>query len=435
MNTPGANSNAVAEEVLALMLADARHVIEGDTTTRAGLWEKKRLMGREITGKTVGIVGLGAIGRLVARRLSGFDVTLLGYDPVISEERAEELDIKLVDLGVLFEQSDYVTLHMPENNETRGLVNLELLGRMKPGATLINCARAGVINEENLRTVRAEKKLRFLNDVYPEDKAGEKSVADLADIMLPHLGASTYEANYNAASRAAEQLIEFDEKGITSYIVNRDIPAGLDEAFCDLAFVLSKLARRLLGEKTQLKMVETSFYGTLKPYAPWLLVPMVAALNEEFDRSMDHKAALTFLKDAGIDYTDRETDQHKKYVSSITVDLTGTGAGGTLTRVSIRGTVAEGILMISRINDFDKLYFEPKGGAVFFIYDDRPGVLAQIGAKLAAANINIEDVRNPHNPDGDQSLAIMKVNQPVSPTLLAEIATDIKALNSCYAEM
>lgn len=221
MNTPGANSNAVAEEVIALMLADARHIIAADASCRAGKWEKTAFMGREITGKTVGIVGLGYIGRLVAKRLSGFEVKLLGYDPGITPRQAEELGVKLVSLNELFATSDYVTLHLPENAETRGMVNRELLGLMKPGATLINCARAGIINEADLRAIKAEKKLRFLNDVYPKDEEGPKSVADIADIMLPHLGASTFESNWKAAELAARQLIDYDEKGIATAVVNR----------------------------------------------------------------------------------------------------------------------------------------------------------------------------------------------------------------------
>lgn len=207
MNTPGANANAVAEEVVALMLADARHIIPADASTRAGKWEKKLFMGKEVTGKVVGIVGFGAIGQLVAKRLSGFDVKVLAYDPFLSSERAYELGVESASLEAIFEQCNYVSLHMPENDETRGIINKSLFARMKNGATLINCARAGILNEDDLRELKADKGLRFLNDVYPKDAAGEKSVADIADIMLPHLGASTVEANYNAALRSATQLL------------------------------------------------------------------------------------------------------------------------------------------------------------------------------------------------------------------------------------
>ena len=190
MNTPGSNSNAVAEEVVAMMLADARHLIAADASCRKGDWEKSKFMGREITGKTIGVVGLGHIGRLTIKRLSGFEMRVVGFDPMISSDRAAELGVELMSLEELFSQADYITLHIPENGATKGLINKDLFSKMKQGATLINCARHGVVNHDDLRALKAEKNIRFLNDVYPKDEAGLKPEADIADIMLPHLGAS-----------------------------------------------------------------------------------------------------------------------------------------------------------------------------------------------------------------------------------------------------
>ncbi|NCD33162.1 MAG: hypothetical protein EOL87_07040 [Spartobacteria bacterium] len=427
MNTPGANANAVAEEVIALILADARHIVAADATTRAGAWEKKKYMGRELTGKTLGVVGLGAIGQLLIKRTRGFDVKILGYDPMISKDKAEKMGVELADMAQLFAESDYVSLHIPENEETRGLINTTLLSKMKNGATLVNCARAGIINEADLQQAINDKGIRFLNDVYPKDAAGEKSVAAFAHLMLPHLGANTMEANVNAAKRSAEQLIDYYEKGVTSYVVNRDIPEGLDEAYCELAFTLARFARALVGSKTQLKLIETSFYGDLKPFAPWLKVPIVAALNDDFDRSSDSKAAQRYLDEMGVEYENRETDDSKGFTNSITLDVTSSLDSENLRRTSIRGTVAEGALMVSRINDFDKLYFEPKGITAFFTYADRPGVLGRIGAALASADINIDDVRNPHDSSGKNSIAILKVNKVIPQDILDAVATDIDA--------
>jgi D-3-phosphoglycerate dehydrogenase / 2-oxoglutarate reductase len=435
MNTPGANANGVAEEAIAMMLADARHLVTADPSCRSGAWEKKKFMGRELAGRTVGIVGLGAIGKLVARRLSGFNCRLLGYDPFLSTDRAEELDLRMTDLPTLFSESDIVTLHLPENNETRGLVNAELLARMKPGATLVNCARAGIVYEDDLRAAKAEKKLRFLNDVYPKDEAGPKSVADIADLMLPHLGANTVEAGLTAARRAAEQLIEFDDKGITSYVVNRDIPEGLDRAYAELAFILARLGRALAGRGHPLKLIETSFYGDLKPFAPWLIVPLVAGLDENFDRSADAGAARRRMKDRGIEYQDRETDGRKGYKNSITLDLAVERDGGALQRASVRGTVTEGTLMVSRIDDFDKLYFEPCGHIAGFVYRDRPGVIGAIGAAFAEAGINIHDMRNPHDPTGARSIAVLKVSRAVPPDLMRAVSARIEALRSFTVEL
>lgn len=435
MNTPGANANAVAEEVVALMLADARHLVAADPSTRAGKWEKNKFMGREISHKTLGIVGLGYIGQTLVRRLRGFEMRLLGYDPVLSREKARDLGVELVDLEELFRQADYVSLHVPENDQTRGMVNATLLSLMKPGATIINCARSGVVDLAAVKDCKSAKRLRLLNDVYDKDEAGPKPEAEVADLMMPHIGASTQEANENAARRAAEQLIEFDEKSISTYIVNRDVPAGLDEAYGELVFILARLARALVGPSSHLKILETSFYGSLKPYSNWLLMPMLAALSEDFDRSMDYAMALEYLKSMGIEYENRATDDSKGFKNSVTLDMSAAIDTTTLRHVSVRGTVAEGNIMVSRIDDFDKLYFDPHGRSVIFIYEDRPGVLSRIASSLAAEGINIDDVRNPHDSKGKHSIAILKVNQTVPASLIARIGTEIQASTACYAEL
>jgi D-3-phosphoglycerate dehydrogenase len=435
MNTPGANANAVAEEVIALMLADARHIVAADISARAGRWEKKKFMGREIMGKTIGVVGVGEVGQCVIRRLQGFDMNILGYDPVLTEERARELGVELVELADLFGQSDYVTLHVPENDQTLHMVNRELLDLMKPGATIINCARAGIIHEEDLRAVRQKKEVRFLNDVYSQDEPGPKSIADVADLMLPHLGGSTVEANGNAARRAAEQLIEFDVKGITSYIVNRDIPAGLDEAYGELAYSAARLCRHMVDPRKKLSHIKTSFYGSLAEYRDWLIIPVAAAVLEGFNRSMGHAAAHQYMKDIGIDYEDREPDESKGFQNSITIDLVAPAGADPTRRASVRGTVAEGNVMISRINDFDKLYFDPAGHNLIVTYEDRPGVLGQIASTLAKSGINIDDVRNPHDSKGVQSLALLKVNQAVPDRIVDKIAKCISADVAVYAAL
>ena len=430
MNTPGANANAVAEEVVALMLADARHLIPGDISCRQGKWEKKNFMGTEITGKTIGIVGFGAIGQLVAKSLSGFDVKILAFDPFLKVEKARLFDAVPVELKQIFEECDYISLHMPENDETRGIINKSFFELMKEGSTLINCARAGILNEDDFREIKEDKKLRLLNDVYPKDEAGEKPIADIADIMLPHLGASTIEANYNAAHRAATQIIGLDDKGIASYIVNRDVPEGLDKAYSELAFALSYLCKGIADGNQNVEVLETSFYGDLANYKDWLLVQVLAALSDEFDRSLGYGAAIDYLKEKGVEYFNRETDSSKGYGNSITVDVTTAVDAANFKRISVRGTVTEGNMMISRINDFDKLYFEPTGTAVLFIYKDRPGVIGKIGQSLADAEINIDDMRNPHDLSQEYSLALMRVSKTVPNNIVEAIAQDINALHS-----
>lgn len=340
-----------------------------------------------------------------------------------------------MDLEDLFAEADFVTLHIPETESTRGLVNARLLGLLKPGATIVNCARAGIVDETALREARKSRSLRFLNDVYPADEPGAKSVADIADILMPHLGASTHEANYVAAERAARQLVDLDDKGVTSFIVNRDIPDGLDRAYCELAFALGKLTRELAGRTAPLRAVETSFYGHLEPYAKWLLVPILAGVWEDFDRLNDHDAAVKFLADMGIEYTNRPIDPDKGFPNSITVDLVTEIGDSRLKRTSVRGTVAEGMLMVSRINEFDRLYLPPDGNLLVCVYEDRPGMTAIISRHLADAQVNIEDMRNPHDLHTNRSLAVVRVNKPVPAAVVQSIAAEIKAQSALALQL
>ena len=422
MNTPGANSNGVAEEVFAMALAAYRHVIPADIDTRAGGWEKKKFMGRELTGKTLGIVGLGNIGQLVAKRSTGFEMKLLAYDPIISSAKAEEIGVKLVDLETLFANADIITLHIPENDETRGMINASLISKVKTGCVLITCSRAGIINEQDIRNLKAEKKLLFCNDVYPKDAPGPKSVTDIADIMLPHLGANTHEANFVAAKRAAEQLLDYFEKSVTNFVVNKGIPDGLNAKFQHLAFKLAYVARCLIGKKAPISQIRCSFYGDLNRYDKWFVAPISAALCDNFDPQQAPEEALSFLKDRGINYESRAVDEQKRYGNAMTIDLE-TGSS----KVSLRGTITENTLMITRIDDFNRVYLVPQGNVLIVEYTDRPGVLASITAHCAEAGINIEDIHAPRDSDGKNAIAILLTDKLVPNAIVDKIQAVVRS--------
>ncbi len=423
MNTPGANSNAVAEEVVALILGAYRHLVPADISTRAGKWEKKRFMGRELTGKTVGILGLGHIGQLLVKRLSGFEVKVLASDPFMNADLAKQIGVKMVSVEEVFAQSDIVSLHIPENNETRGMINASLFQTMKKGALLVNCARAGVVNEDDLRAAKAEKNLIYCNDVYPKDEAGDKAIADVADIMLPHLGASTHEANFTAAKRAAEQTIAYFEHGITTCVVNKELPDNLNPKFQELAYVVSAIANKYLGE-TQPSKIATTFYGDLCEFAKWMTLPIVAGISSKVDR---HEATdvNALLEQHGVELENREADNSKSYGDAMTIDLFA--GKETIKTVSVRGTTTENHLMISRIGDFEHIYLEPTGNILFAEYPDAPGVLGKIAGILGENNINIVDIRAPQNLTMSKSLAIVKTNVEVPATLLEQIKMEIEA--------
>lgn len=425
MNTPGANSNAVAEEVVAVALAAYRKIVPADSSTRAGKWEKSKFMGREITGKTVGILGLGHIGRLLAKRLSGFEVKILAFDPVLSADKAAQLGVKLCTVEEIFAQADIVSLHIPENDSTRGMINAKLLGLMKKGAMLINCARAGIVDEDAIRAAKAEKDLIFCNDVYKKDAEGDKSVADIADVMLPHLGASTKEANFLAAKRAADQTVAYFKDGVTTCVVNKGVPDGMDEKYQTLASLLAGVAAAYLGEADQIRSIETSFYGKLHAFGKWMLAPITGGISKDFDPYLGAADALEFLKARGIEMKDREVDDEKHYGESITIDLkTSNGA------VSVRGTLTENHLMLSRINNFDKIYLDLSGNHLFVEYSDAAGIIGKIASLLGANSINIIDIRAPQDLVQNHSLAVIKTSVPVPAALIEQIRNEVKAVKA-----
>ena len=422
MNTPGANSNAVAEEVVALALAAYRKLVPADESTRAGKWEKSKFMGHEITGKTLGILGLGNIGRLLAKRVSGFEMTVLAFDPVLSADMAKSLGVKLCSVEDIFAQADIISLHIPENDATRGMVNARLLSLMKKGAMLINCARAGIVDEEAIRAAKAEKELIYCNDVYKKDAEGPKSVTDIADIMLPHLGASTKEANFLAAKRAADQTVAYFADGVTTCVVNKGVPDGMDEKYQTLASLLAGVSAAYLGADAQIARVETSFYGALHPFGKWMLAPITAGICKTFDPYLGAKDALDFLKSRGIEMVDRAVDDEKHYGESITIDLVT-----NKDTVSVRGTIAESHMMLSRINNYDKLYLELSGNNLFVEYKDATGIIGKIASILGENSINIIDIRAPQDLERSRSLAVVKTNVPVPADLIARIKEEVKA--------
>jgi D-3-phosphoglycerate dehydrogenase len=315
---------------------------------------------------------------------------------------------------------------VPETDQTRGLVNTALLELMRPEACLVNCARAGIVDEDALRLIKTERRLSFCTDVYPEDGPGPKSVGDIADIMLPHLGASTREANQNAARRAAEQIVAYVDQGVTKYVVNKGVPDGLDAQYQELGYHIALVLRHYSGGARALRRIECVFYGGLAEFSKWLVPPIVAGLCPDFVARQDPRLAEDYLAEKGISLEVQAADESKQYGNAMTVDVLE--GNEDIKQISVRGTITEGNLMISRINKFDKLYFQPQGNSLIVVYRDRPGQLAKITAACAAADINIEDIRAPHDPESVHALAVLKTNAPVPNTVLEQLQREMEPL-------
>lgn len=428
MNTPGANANGVAEEVVAMVLACFRHLVPADVSTRAGRWEKKNFMGRELTKKTVGIVGLGNIGRLLAKRLQGFEPTLLGYDHFLAKQRAINIGVQPVSLEQIFEESDVVSLHVPGGASTQKMISTDLLSRMKDGAILVNCSRYGVVDEEALAALKASgKKILYATDVHPKDAAGEKPSAAVADLILPHLGANTKEANFNAAKRAAEETLGYFENGDTSCVVNAETPLGLHPMQLRLAKMLATLARLVAGNRP-IRKANCTFSGSLRSFRKWFTPKIQEGLLPDAETNLPPPAAELSLKEHGVDYKACEPLSGNVEEDAVSLELFTEGDGRYRT-TTVRGIVAEDVPIVSRIDGFRSLYFDLRGHLLFVRYTDRPGVLARIASVLGDAEINIENIAAPIDHDVGETLAVIKTNKPVTSAQVSAITTLIKALD------
>src|SRR5262249_17602070 len=221
MNTPGGNTVSAAEHTITLLMAVARHIPDADASLKRGQWERNKLVGTQLAGKTLGVVGLGRIGREVARRAAGLDMKVLGFDPFLAPDKASQLGIESVaGLDALLPRCDFLTVHTPLTDETRDLIDARALARMKRGARIINCARGGIINEEALAEALCSGQLAgaaldvFVNEPPPADHP----LLKLPNVVLtPHLGASTVEAQTSVALEAAQLLVDFLTRGVVQF--------------------------------------------------------------------------------------------------------------------------------------------------------------------------------------------------------------------------
>lgn len=426
MNTPGANSNAVAEEVIAMILAAYRYVVPADVTTRAGEWNKKKYMGRELTRKTVGILGLGNIGRLLVKRLQGFECIVLGYDHFLSKQRALNIGATPAEIDEIFANADIISLHVPGGPATKNLVNERLINLMKDGAMIVNCSRYGVVDEDAIRAARAAgKNIIYCTDVHPKDTAAMQPSADVADVMLPHLGANTREANKLAAMRAASQMEAYFTSGDTTCVINAEKPTNLSAAHLQLASMLGKLCYQAGGCKP-IRKIECTFYNNLRAYRKWFTPWILQGAVPGAEQGLVPAAAEQSLREHGIVFKAREPMDDKLYDDTLTLDIF-MEENGEQKKTSVRGMVVDGEPVVSRLNNFDHLYASLSGNTLVLRYADRPGVIATISQIISQANINIENMVAPRDAASGDSLAVIKTDKPINNEQLDLIARAIAA--------
>ncbi|MCB9358955.1 hypothetical protein H6503_03425 [Candidatus Woesearchaeota archaeon] len=381
--TPDQNSTAVAELVFGAAISSLRGIHLLDKTTKEGKFEKKRVKGRELEGKKIGIVGTGYIGEKVARRLQGWGVEIFAYDPKLTTDKAKDLGITRVNvIDEVFRDAYMVTLHIPENAHTKGVIDHEKLKLMKENGLLVNTARAGVVDYDALERILEERPgFRYAADVHPEgDIEGEKRMARYGDqvLLLPHVGASTGEANFNCATAAARQAVAYFKKGDITTAVNTDVVPYFKRDFVDLAQKLGYINAKLTdGAPEEVRIIA---YDDLQEFAKPLAGNALKAL---FDSEITPTEALKEAKDRGIEVDIKVPNPKNKYRDTITVDYITDDAA-----TSVRGEIDDGEMKIARIDDY-KVDFEITPGiAVMFEYHDKPGMADDIGSFFTEANYN-----------------------------------------------
>jgi D-3-phosphoglycerate dehydrogenase len=389
MNTPGGNAVSVAEHTLALMLSMARYIPQATVSTKSGKWEKKKLLGSELRGKTLGIVGLGSIGREVVKRARAFEMRILAHDPYVTSQIARDLNVELVDLPDLYAGSDYITLHVSLTPETHGLLSEKAFAAMRQGVRVVNCARGELIDEAALQSaIESGKVAGAALDAFSIEPTppGFPLFALESILATPHIGGSTEEAQEIVGVRIAEQVVEYLQTGVAINAVN--MPALSPEQYRTLGPYVS-LAERLGNFAAHIatgnpKTVRLVYKGKLAESNTNLL--RSAGVAGVLNRSLPNKAnlvnAMQIASERGWNTAERH-ETRSGYSDSIRLELE-TDSGVT----TVEGAV---LLGKARLMQVDEIYCEAplSGHLIFMKNQDVPGVIGHVGGVLGRNNVNI----------------------------------------------
>ncbi|HXX81450.1 MAG TPA: phosphoglycerate dehydrogenase [Thermodesulfovibrionales bacterium] len=422
MNTPGGNTITTAEHTMALMFALARQVPQATASMKQGKWEKKRFMGVELFNKTIGIVGIGNIGKHVARRALALGMIVIGYDPYLSEENAEEMGIEKVDLPTLFKRSDFITVHTPITSETKNLINAKTIELMKDGVRIINCARGGIVNEAELyEALKKGKVAGAALDVFEKEPPENNPLLALDNVICtPHLGAATEEAQENVAVAIAEQVVDYLVNGVIRNAVNfPSVPAEQVlrlKPYLTLAEKLGGFASQVFEGGVSEITVEYRGEACQLNTAPVNIALLKGFLTPILEETVNFVNAPVITKERGIEVKEMKSPDGGDYHSMITLRvkadrkehyLSGTLLGRTDPR-------------IVRINEF-VVEIVPEGTMLFMYNNDRPGVIGNIGSYLGKCNINIARMHFGRESQGGMAISVVNIDSPINESQLADL--------------
>jgi D-3-phosphoglycerate dehydrogenase len=421
MNTPFGNSITTAEHAISLLMALARQIPEADRSTQAGRWEKSKFLGVEVFGKTLGVIGCGNVGSIVADRAIGLKMKVLAYDPFLSEERAVEIGVEKVDLDDLLRRADFITLHTPLTDKTRNIIGKAALANTRKGVRIVNCARGGLVDERALAAALESGHVAGAAfDVFEVEPARESPLFGLPNVICtPHLGASTGEAQENVALQVAEQMSEYLLRGAISNAVNfPNITA--EEAprlrpWVKLAEQLGSFAGQLT--ETSIKGVRIEYAGEVarlntKPLTAAALAGALRPLLAE----VNMVSAAISARERGMQIEEVTRGQEGIFESYIRFTVTTDKY-----RRSVAGTVfSDGRPRIIQVRDID-MEFELAPRMLFIRNEDKPGFIGRFGTLMGEAGLNIATLNLGRDKPGGNAICMVAIDEPASDEVLARI--------------
>ncbi|RJP68721.1 MAG: phosphoglycerate dehydrogenase [Candidatus Abyssobacteria bacterium SURF_17] len=423
MNTPQENAIAAAEHTISLMMALARRVPQADASLRAGRWEKSRFVGTQLLGKTLGVIGIGNIGGLVAERAEGLKMRVIAYDPYIPPQTASRKGIPLVSLDELLARSDFVTIHIPLTEETRGLINAAALKKMSSGSMLINCARGGIVNEHDLHEALATGHLAGAAlDVFEVEPPVGNPLCRLDNVICtPHLGASTYEAQEGVAVAIAEQIADYLLHGTLRNAVN--VPSVSPELlsyispFMTLGEKLGKFLAQISDFAIEEIVIEYQGEVVERGVSPITSAVLKGVFASILGNRINIVNAPAIARDRGVSVREVTSRTAEDFVSlmSITVrsgDKQNYVAGTIFGKKEIR---------IVRVNNFE-IEAIPSGHFLFIFNYDRPGVIGNVGTTLAKHRVNIATMYLGRDMAGGRAVSLWHIDSPISKEIVDELA-------------
>ncbi|MDJ0733791.1 MAG: phosphoglycerate dehydrogenase [Nostocaceae cyanobacterium] len=426
VNSPQGNTIAAAEHALAMMLSLSRYIPDANASVKSGGWDRKSYVGAEIYKKTIGIVGLGKIGSHVAKVAKAMGMKLLATDPFISAERAEQIGCQLVDLDVLLQQSDYISLHIPKTPESTHLINAERLAKMKPNARIINCARGGIIDEDALAAALKEGKIAGAAlDVFESEPLEESSLKSLGKevILTPHLGASTTEAQVNVAIDVAEQIrdVLLGLPARSAVNIPGLSPDVLEELkpYMQLAETLGNLVGQLAGGRVELLNVSLQGELATNKSQPLVIASLKGLLYQALRERVNYVNASIEAKERGIRVIETRDAGVKDYAGSLHLEATG-----NLGTHSVTGALlGDGEIRVTNIDGFP-INVPPSKHMLFTLHRDMPGIIGKIGSLLGSFNVNIASMQVGRKIVRGEAVMVLSLDDPLPEGILEEITKE-----------